>query len=93
MTSKPFQKLTKNGVLYVEIVHIYLFNKFNILFQGKERPAKTKLILAKLREVLVNFGFSKKFRKYSTSETKIPWRYCRYVRKQTNCLNISAEPF
>ena len=32
---------------------------FYIPFKGKERPAKTKLFLAKLRAVLVTFGFSK----------------------------------
>ena len=41
---------------YVEIVlfifiFIYIF-KFNILSQGKERPAKTKLMPAKLSTVL-----------------------------------------
>ena len=41
-------------LVYVQIVHIYFFiYKFTILFQGKERPAKTKLMPAKLRAVLV----------------------------------------
>ena len=31
---------------------------FYILFKGKERPPKTKLFPAKLRAVLVTFGFS-----------------------------------
>ena len=35
---------------YVAIVNIYFFF-FNILNQGKERAAKTKLLLAKLRTV------------------------------------------
>ena len=54
-------------MVYVEIVHIF----FYILFQGKERPAKTKIMPAKktpysvglsevgLRALLVNLGFSK----------------------------------
>ena len=33
---------------FVEIVPIYFLFKFNILYQGKERPAKTKLMPAKL---------------------------------------------
>ena len=46
--------------VYVEIVHIYLKNKCNILFQGMETsPAKTKVMPAKLLAVLVTFGFSK----------------------------------
>ena len=40
-------------LVFVEIDHIYLKKKFNILFQGKERPAKTKLMPVKLRAVLV----------------------------------------
>ena len=42
------------------------FVKFIILYQGKkERPAKTKFMSAKakLRAVLVNFGFPRKKRK------------------------------
>ena len=35
-----------------EIVHMYL-KKIRILFQGKEMPAKTKLMPGKLRAVLV----------------------------------------
>ena len=31
---------------------------FNILIEGKERPAKTKLFPAKLRAVLITFGSS-----------------------------------
>ena len=46
---------------YVEIVHIY-FKKFNILFEGKERPAKTKLFPAKLRAVLDTFGSAVNFK-------------------------------
>ena len=45
-------------LVFVEIDHIYLKKKFNILFQGKERPAKTKLMPVKLRAVLVTFGFT-----------------------------------
>ena len=30
--------------------------KFNILYQGKEKPVKTKLMPAKLRAVLANFS-------------------------------------
>ena len=40
---------------YVAIVQIYFF-KFYILNQGKERPAKTKLLLAKLCVVGYTFG-------------------------------------
>ena len=40
---------SQTKLVYVEIVHIF----FYILFQGKERPAKTKIMLAKLRTVLV----------------------------------------
>ena len=36
---------------------------FYISFKGEERPAKTKLMPAKLRAVLVNFVFLKIFRK------------------------------
>ena len=36
---------------HVEIV--YKHKKINILFQDKERPVKTKLMLAKLQAVLV----------------------------------------
>ena len=45
--------------------------KFNILYQGKkERPAKTKFMSAKakLRAVLVNFGFPKKKEKKEKKE-------------------------
>ena len=41
----------------VQIVTQY-FKKINFLYLGKERPAKTILMPAKLRAVLVNFGFS-----------------------------------
>ena len=34
---------------------------FYISFKGKERPAKTNLFPAKLRAVLVTFGFFRKF--------------------------------
>ena len=37
--------------------------KFNILYQGKEKPVKTKLMPAKLRAVLANFGLLQIFRK------------------------------
>ena len=37
---------------YVEIVPIYFFTKFNILYHGEERPAETKLMPAKLRAVV-----------------------------------------
>ena len=40
-------------LVYVEIVHIYFFYKFNIFFQGKERPAMTKLMPTKLCAVFV----------------------------------------
>ena len=43
---------------YVAIVHIYFGNFFIVFIQGKERPAKTKLFLAKLRTVLITFGSS-----------------------------------
>ena len=36
---------------YVEIVTLYL-KKINILYEGKERPAETKLMTAKLSTVL-----------------------------------------
>ena len=36
----------------VEIVHFYFLEKFYILFQGKEWPAKTKLMPEKLCAVL-----------------------------------------
>ena len=42
---------------YIEIVSIYFKKQFNFLYQGKERPAKTKLVPAKLHAVLANFGF------------------------------------
>ena len=42
---------------YVTIVLIYIFLKFNILFQSKERHTQTKLLPAKLRAVLATFGF------------------------------------
>ena len=44
---------------YVVIVHIYFKTKLiPILLQGLERPAKTKLMPAKLRAVLATLGFS-----------------------------------
>ena len=50
-----FDKLAylKQMLFYLEVFHLYL-KKFNILFQGKERPAKTKSMLAKLCAVLVS---------------------------------------
>ena len=42
---------------YVQIVTLY--NKNYILYQGKGRPAHTKLMPPKLRAVLDTFGFSK----------------------------------
>ena len=42
---------------YIQIVPIYL-KKFYILYQGKERPAQPKFMLAKLSAVLDTFGFS-----------------------------------
>ena len=56
-------------LVYVEMVQIYFFYKFNILFQGKEMPAKlyTVFVFMRhgvwLRAQLVNFEFSKNFRK------------------------------
>ena len=55
-------------LVYVEIVHLYVsFLKCIFPFQGKERPAKTNLILAKLRAVLVSaeslISFSTKIEK------------------------------
>ena len=47
---------------YVEIGTLY-FYFFNILYEGKERPAQTKLMAAKLRAVLANFGLPQIFRK------------------------------
>ena len=42
---------------YVAILHIWVYlKKFNILIEGKERPAKTKLFPAKLRTELDTFG-------------------------------------
>ena len=59
MCSQTFltRKLTKNfGLCYNST---YLFFYFFIFFiQGKVRPAKTKLLTAKLLAVLVTFGFS-----------------------------------
>ena len=43
----------------VEIVHKFCFFKFRILFQGKERLQRQKFMPAKLRAVLVTFGFAK----------------------------------
>ena len=37
---------------YVELVHLYVLKKLRILFQGKERAAKAKLMAAKLHAVL-----------------------------------------
>ena len=48
-----FDKLAYLKKNVVEVFHLYL-KKFNILFQGKERPAKTKSMLAKLCAVLVS---------------------------------------
>ena len=45
-----YQKILSN----VEIVHIYFFILFNILFQGKERSAKTKFMPGKLHAVLIS---------------------------------------
>ena len=63
---------------YVEILHIYLFKQF---FQGKEteRPAKAKLMPAKLHAVLATLGFWKNVRKYfkkSACGPKICWTPC-----------------
>ena len=67
---------------YVEIVNIH--KKKYFYYQGKERPAKTKLVPAKLRTVhvslhevwlnvvLVNFGFSKNFENISTKQHMDP---------------------
>ena len=44
---------------YVAIVHILFF--LNILIEGKERPAKTKLFPAKLCAVLDTFGSAVNF--------------------------------
>ena len=42
-------------LVYVEIVHIYIFKKiFNILFQDKEGPADTKFVTTNLHAVLVS---------------------------------------
>ena len=46
---------------YFEIVSLYL--KKNILYEGKERTAKTKLMPAKLRAVFFNFEFPQMFQK------------------------------
>ena len=37
---------------YVEIITLYVFKKLNILYESKERPAQTKLMMAKLRALL-----------------------------------------
>ena len=59
-------------LVHVEIAHMSLKNLFNILFQSKERPAKTKCVPAKLRAVLVNFGFSRNIRKYFENQHMDP---------------------
>ena len=47
---------------FIEIVPTY-WKKINILYEGKERSAKTKLMPAKLSAVLANFGFLQIFQK------------------------------
>ena len=49
--SLPIKKLTQIFGLCSNCLHI-CFKKFNILFQGKERLAETKLMPAKLYAVL-----------------------------------------
>ena len=46
-----------------------LSKKNRILFQGKERPAKTKMLPAKLRARFITFGFAKDFRNYFEKST------------------------
>ena len=45
-------------LVFVAIVHIYFYFLFLYSLQGKERPAQTNLMPAKLRAVLATFGFS-----------------------------------
>ena len=45
----------------VAIVHIYFLLEFNVIIEGKERPAKTKLFPAKLCAVLDTFGSAVNF--------------------------------
>ena len=74
---------------YVQTVTL---DKKNILYQGKERPAKTKWMPAKLRAVLACVGSDSAqcqstldFRKYfenSTNESQIPWKLrCSRAKK------------
>ena len=60
LTGWPIKKLKKLGNF--QIVTLCL-KKINILYQGNERPAKKKMVLAKLRAVLANLGFPQIFRK------------------------------
>ena len=42
---------------YIEIILILKEKEIIFLYQSNERPAKKKLLPAKLRAVLANFGF------------------------------------
>ena len=89
---------------YVEKVLISFFYKFNILFQGKEGPANTTLMPAKLRAVLVcaesdsdtvlvNFGFSNNGQKYlekSTCGPRISWRQTKFVWLSAVLINVES---
>ena len=55
LTCYPLKMLIKNVGLCCNSKHIIL-KKCNILIEGKERPAKTKLFQAKLRTVLDTSG-------------------------------------
>ena len=97
LVSQPIKNLTKNVGLCRNSSLLFL-NKFRILFQGKERLAKTKLMPAKqcqpaqcicrLRTVLVTFGFAK-----ISFADSIQWQSILDFKKILNSLEIEVFDF
>ena len=70
--------LTKNVWLCCNSNHIFLL-KFNVIIEGKERPAKTKLFPAKLCAVLDTFGSAVNFNCWLYAMLAICW-FSKYFR-------------
>ena len=101
LTIQPFKKLAKT-LSYIETLQFSNIKKklfSNFLYQGKERPAKKKLVLAKLCTVLANFGLLQIFRKndmflidihfFSLTPHNVSLHSVTYCI--TYCSNISAK--
>ena len=78
--------LTKNVGLCCNSTHIFLY-KFNILIEGKEKPAKTKLLSAKLRAVTHHFGSAENF----NGRLRAVWHHFGFSKYFRNIFEISLK--